>query len=176
MKPILLDLQLRQEIERRRRQTHDKRIYARLSAILWSADGLSRYDIAELLGVGYRQIGEWSRLFRNKGLDALCTLHYKGDPGKLTAPQVQQLKEDITTGRFQSADQVRQWVEQTFHVTYTASGIKDLLHRIGASYHKVTGFFAKADPDAQRRFVQKYRRHKRQVQRAGVTKVQELPM
>src|SRR5262249_406118 len=62
-------------------------------------------------------------------------------------------------------------VAETFHVTYTPSGIKDLLHRLGASYHKVTGFFWKADPDKQRAFVQKYRRHRREAKRAGPARV-----
>src|SRR6202022_2117347 len=78
---------------------------------------------------------------------------------------------EIKTGRFHSADEIRQWVEEAFQVRYTPSGIKDLLHRIGASYHKVTGFFWKADPAKQRRFVATYRRHKRQAARAGPAKV-----
>jgi len=171
MKPIHLDPEHRQELERRRHETHDKRIYERLSAVLWVADGKDRFDVADLLGCSVRQVAEWLRLFRNEGLDALCTLHYAGDPGKLTPAQVGRLKEEIKTGRFHTADQVRQWVAETFQVAYTPSGIKDLLHRIGASYHKVTGFFWKADPDQQRNFVKKYRRQQRAAQRAGARKV-----
>jgi transposase len=111
------------------------------------------------------------RLFRNQGLEALCTLHYQGDPGKLTPGQLARLKEEIGTGRFHTADQIRQWVEDTFHVAYSPSGIKDLLHRLGASYHKVTGFFWKANPDKQRAFVKKYRRHQREARRPGPSKV-----
>ena len=42
MKTIHLDLQQRQELQQRRHQTHDKRIYERLSAVLWVADGKTR--------------------------------------------------------------------------------------------------------------------------------------
>jgi transposase len=171
MKPIHLDLEQRQELQRRRHQTHEKRIYERLSAILWVADGQTRCHVVDLLGCSLRQLSDWLRLFRNQGLDGLCTLHYQGDPGQLTLPQVQRLKAEIKTGRFHSADQVRAWVEETFQVHYSASGIKDLLHRIGASYHKVTGFFSKADPDKQKAFVAKYRRQKRAAQRQGAGKV-----
>ena len=171
MKPIQLDPHQRTEIERRRHETHDKRIYERLSAVLWVAGGKDRFDVADLLGCSVRQVAEWLRIYRNQGLDVLCILHYQGDPGKLTPPQVGRLKEEIKTGRFHTADQVRQWVEEAFHVPYTSSGIKDLLHRIGASYHKVTGFFWKADPDKQRRFARKYARHKHRAQRQGPSKV-----
>src|SRR5262249_34595119 len=52
-------------------------------------------------------------------------------------------------------------------VRYTASGIKDLLRRIGASYHKVTGFLWKADPDEQQEFVAHYERQKAAAKRPG---------
>lgn len=171
MKPIRLDSQQRQELERRRRQTHDKRVAERICAVLWAADGRTRFDIADLLGRSRRQIGAWLRLFRNKGIDALCATHYQGDPGKLTARQVEQLKQEIKTGRFHNSDQIRHWTEETFHVASSSSGIKDLLRRLGASYHKVTGFFWKADPDKQRRFVKKYNRHKREAQQKGTARV-----
>src|SRR4051794_38227347 len=125
MKPIHLDPKTRQELQRRRRQTHDKRVYERLSAVLWIAKGKSRYEVADLLGRSYRQLSDWLRLFRNKGLDALCTLHYKGDPGRLTPQQVRALKQEIQTGRFHSSDQVRHWLEETCGVAYTPSGIKE---------------------------------------------------
>ena len=83
MKPIHLEPPQRQEVERRRHQTHDKRIYERLSAVLWVADGKDRFDVAALLGCSVRQVAEWLRIYRNQGLDPLCTLHHKGDPGKL---------------------------------------------------------------------------------------------
>jgi transposase len=41
---------------------------------------------------------------------------------------------------------VRAWIEEQFGVAYTASGVKDLLHRIGASYHKVSGSFLEGGP------------------------------
>ena len=167
MKPIHLDPQQRRELERRRHQTPDKRIYERLSAVRWVADGKTRCEVADLLGRSVRQLAEWLRLFRNRGLDALCMLRQGGDPGNLSAGQVERLKQEIGTGRFRNSDQVRLWVEEVFGVRYTPSGIKDLLRRVGASYHKVTGFLWKADPDKQQEFVAHYERQKAAAQRPG---------
>src|SRR6516165_1145478 len=122
MKPIHLDPQQRRELERRRHQTHNKRIYQRLSAVLWVAEGKTRAEVADLLGRSVRQLAEWLRLFRNRGVDALCTLHHQGDPGNLSAAQVERLKEEISTGRFRTSDQVRLWVEEALGVSYTSSG------------------------------------------------------
>jgi transposase len=163
MKTIQLTPRQRKDISDRRRNARDRRVYQRLSAVLWSDDGRSREEIAELVGVSTRQVGQWLRIFRNKGLDELGTLHYQGDPGRLGPAQVGRLKREIATGVFHSAEQVRTWIEATFGVTYSASGVKDLLRRIGASFHKVSGFFWKADVKKQKRFVRKYRRHKREA-------------
>ena len=167
MKPIHLDPQQRRELERRRHRTRDKRVYERLSAVLWVADGKTRCEVADLLGRSVRQLAEWLRLFRNRGLDALCMLRQGGDPGNLSAGQVERLKQEIGTGRFRNSDQVRLWVEEVFGVRYTPSGLKDLLRRVGASYHKVTGFLWKADPDKQQEFVAHYERQKAAAQRPG---------
>jgi transposase len=163
MKTIQLTPQQRNDISERRRQAQDRRIFQRLSAVLWSDDGRSREEIARLVGVSTRQVGQWFRIFRNKGLDELGTLHYQGDPGRLGPAQVKRLRQEIETGVFHNADQIRTWIESTFGVTYSASGVKDLLRRIGASFHKVSGFFWKADVEEQKRWVRKHRRHKRQA-------------
>lgn len=171
MKPIRLEPQQQHELQRRRHATHDKRLYERLSAVLWIAQGKDRYEVATLLGASVRQLADWLRIFRNQGLEALCTFHYQGDPGKLSPAQGRRLKAEIQTGCFHNSDQIRQWVADTFQVSYTPSGIKDLMRRLGASYHQVTGFLWKADPVKQRRFVQQCRRHKRQAERAGPGKI-----
>src|SRR5947209_7427797 len=163
MKTIQLTLRQRQDISERRRHAPDRRIYQRLSAVLWSDDGRTREEIAGLLGVSARQVGQWLRIFRNKGLDELGTLHYQGDPGRLGPAQVERLKQEIEKGVFHNAEQVRTWVEATFGVAYSISGIKGLLRRIGASFHKVSGFFWKADVQEQKDWVRKDRRQKRQA-------------
>src|SRR3978361_795113 len=161
MKTIRLTPQQRKDIGERRRHAPDRRAFQRLSAVLWSDDGRSREIIADLLGVSTRQVGQWLRIFRNKGLEELCTLHYQGDPGRLGPAQVERLKQEIATGVFHNAERVRTWVEETWGVAYSISGLKDLLRRIGASYHKVSGFFWKADVGEQKKWVRKSRRHKR---------------
>jgi transposase len=151
-----LDAQQRKGIARRRQKTRDHRVGMRLSAILWCDDGKTEPEIAQLLDVCVRTVRNWLRLFRKKGLDRLCTLHYKGDPGELTSSQAEQLKAEIQTGRFRCARQVREWLHSTFAVAYSLSGTKRLLQRLGCSFHKTTGFLFKAKRDKQEEFVQKY--------------------
>jgi transposase len=167
MKPIVLTAAQQTEIERRRKGTLDRRIYQRLTAVLAVAAGKTREEVAELLGVGLTQLSEWLRVFRNDGLEVLCQIHNKGDPGHLTPDQVAQLKRQVSTGCFRNSDQIRHWIQATFGVRYSSTGVKDLLKRIGATYHKVSGFLWKGDPDKQRSFVTRVARHRREAQRQG---------
>src|ERR1044071_4664952 len=107
MKAIDLSAEQRKEVERRRKESLDRRVYQRLTAVLAVASGKSREEVAELLGVSLSQLGEWLRVFRNEGLDALCTLQYKGDPGNLTPHQVQLLNDEVARGCFRNSDQIR---------------------------------------------------------------------
>ena len=165
MKPIVLSSEQRRELERRRKETLDRRIYQRLTAVLAVAAGKTREEVAELLGVSLSQLGEWLRVFRNEGLDTLCEIHNKGDPGNLSPNQIAHLRTQVSTGCFRNSDQIRHWIEATFGVRYSSTGIKDLLKRIGVSYHKVSGFLWKADPDKQHAFVKRIARHQREAQR-----------
>ena len=167
MKTIELTAEQKKEIERRRKGTLDRRVYQRLTAILAVGAGKTRGEAAALLGVGLTQLSEWLRVFRNEGLDALCAIHNRGDPGKLTPQQIEQLKAKVSTGCFRNSDQIRDWTQSTFAVSYSSSGVKDLLKRVDISYHKVTGFLWKGDPDKQRAFVKRVARHQREAKRPG---------
>jgi transposase len=140
-----LDSQQRKVIARCRPKTRDYRLGMRLSAILWRDDGKAESEIAHLLGVCERTVRNWLRHYRKKGLEVLCLLHYKGDPGELISSQA---------GRFRCARQVREWLQATFGIAYSLSGTKRLPQRLGCSFHKTTGFLFKAKRDKQEEFVQ----------------------
>src|SRR3954463_3369433 len=103
MKPIGLADEQRKESERRRKQTLDRRVYQRLTAVLAIASGKSREEVAELLGVSLSQLGEWLRVFQTEGLEPLSPLLYKGAPANLEPHQVQQLKEEVAKGCFRNS-------------------------------------------------------------------------
>jgi transposase len=165
MKPTILTVEQRKDIDRRRKTTLDRRIYQRLTAVMAVAAGQTRAEVAALLGVSLTQLSQWLRVFRNKGIDVLCEIRHQGDPGNLTPNQIEQLKTQVSTGCFRNADQIRHWIETTFGVQYSSTGVKDLLKRIGVTYHKVSGFLWKGDPDKQHAFVKRIGRHQREAKR-----------
>jgi transposase len=152
-----LDSNVRKRIEKRRREEREARIWRRLSAILWLADGTTAEEVAARLGVCGKQVRKWLKTFRTHGLDGLCELHYQGRVPQVNDAQVEELKQEIAKGQFRTARQIADWIEKRFQVRYSESGVKELLKRIKVSYHKVTGFLWKADAVAQEEWLDDYR-------------------
>lgn len=71
----------RKRVEKFRRKDKDARVYARLSAMLWLADGRPAEEVAALLDVCPRTVNNWLALYRAGGLELLRRLDYQGDPG-----------------------------------------------------------------------------------------------
>ena len=76
-----LDTLTRKKIEKLRRQEKDARIHKRLCALLWLNQDYSAEQVAQLLDVCPRTVRNWLALYREQGLEALCSLEYQGDPG-----------------------------------------------------------------------------------------------
>lgn len=143
----------RKRIEDRRNREFDKRIYRRLSALLALDDGYSQEDVASLFGTTSRNLRRWIKTYRKCGLDELCVLHHRGRECTLTADQLESLKEQVQAGSFRCAKQARKWIADSFGVSYSLSATKELLRRLGATYHRTTPFLFKADPEKQKKFV-----------------------
>jgi transposase len=152
-----LDKKSRRKIDELLRSNIHAKVQKRLFALLWLDEGKSIDEVAALLRVSSRSVRDWLRIFRSKGFDSLLVLHYKGDSGNLTPVQIDQLKAEIQTGKFHCARQVQDYLQRSFQATYSLSGTKRLLQRIGCSYHQITGFLFKAKRDKQEEFVKKYK-------------------
>ncbi|MHB8736638.1 MAG: winged helix-turn-helix domain-containing protein [Terriglobales bacterium] len=81
--------------------------------------------------------------------------------------QLDHLKREVATGRFKTAAQACQWVEKTFGRRFSRSGMRKLLHRLDCSFHQVSGFLFKADPDKQQEFLKDYQQDQKSVSAEG---------
>lgn len=143
----------RKKIEKRRDRESDKRIFRRLSALLALDDGYSQEEVARFLGVTARTVRRWITIYRQAGLDGLCVLAHEGRKCTLTDAQLEALRKEVEAGRFRAAKQARQWIADNFGVRYSLSATKELLRRLGATYHRTTPFLFKADPEEQKKFA-----------------------
>jgi transposase len=143
----------RKKIEKRRDQESDKRIFRRLSALLGLDDGCPQEEVARFLGTTARTVRRWIKTYRKSGLEGLCVLTNEGRKCTLTDAQLETLREQVEAGTFRSAKEARQWIADNYGVKYSLTATKELLRRLGATYHRTTPFLFKADPKKQKKFA-----------------------
>ena len=150
---ITLSKEERKEFLKRIRQAKDRKTADRLRIILFKADGYKHHVIAHLLQMSINTVSTCLRLFLADGFDALYHTNYKGKQARLDKDQQVILKIELKTRIYNTAYQVIAWVEKEFGVTYALRGMQALLRRLGLTYKKNRLIPGKADPEAQRQFV-----------------------
>ncbi|MEI8164896.1 MAG: winged helix-turn-helix domain-containing protein [Chloroflexales bacterium] len=145
----------RDDLERRDKQTPERRISERIQAILLLDAGHNREQVARILHVNAKTITRWVQIFVRSGMDILCTLQSGGNDSILTPTQQQQLTAWLDS-TVRSTKEAIAWVEITFQVSYTESGMRKLLQRMGYRYKQPAPVPAKADPEAQAAWLTSY--------------------
>lgn len=94
--------------------------------------GWSLAAVAEAVGVNYRTVQRWAAWYRDGGLAAFWThkMGGTGHPPFLTPEQQAAVADEVATGRFRTAAEIREWIAATYGVTYTAGGMYSLLARL----------------------------------------------
>src|SRR5215213_9774145 len=82
----------RDEMERRYRQTRERRVGDRLQAILLLDGGRSLSEVTEILRIHPKTIKRWIKGFAQHGIDELCRLQYDGSEADLSAEQITKLR------------------------------------------------------------------------------------
>src|SRR5690349_15600697 len=104
----------------------------RLHGLWLVRTGKTTREASEVLGVEERTVQRWLAWYRAGGLAPLEGRHAgsQGAPSYLTAEQKTELAEEVATGRFRTAAEIRAWVRERWGVSYTEGGMYALLHRL----------------------------------------------
>jgi transposase len=104
----------------------------RLHALWLVRTGHTTRETAEVLGVDERTVQRWLAWYRGGGLAPIATRHAgsQGAPSFLTLQQKTELVDEVATGRFRTAAEIRRWVAQQWGVSYTEGGMYALLQRL----------------------------------------------
>ena len=149
------------ELRKAHRATRDKRDADRIKAVVLLATGWSAEQVAEVLQVDANTVRNHFKAYRRGGLQALRQVAYRGSAPALDEAQLAWLDAHLQRQLYTTAKAVAAVVEAQFEVRYTESGMTALLHRLGFVYKKPTLVPGKADPDAQRAFLDTYESIKR---------------
>ena len=138
------------------RKQRDKRFADRLKAIILLGTGWSVVQVAEVLLIDETTVRNWLEKYRHGGTEELLTLMYQGKEPSLTVEQQQELARHLDENTYLDSHAIRHYIEQTYGVKYTPSGVKDLLHRLGFTYKKPKHVPGKLDSAKQAAFIAEY--------------------
>jgi len=109
-------------------------------------------EVAAAVGAGRRTVERWIDWYRHEGGVDGVLAHRQGgtgQPARLSAAQQEQVADEIATGRFRTAAEIRAWIAATFGVTYRPGGVTSLVGRLRCHPKVPRPLHEKADPAAQ---------------------------
>ena len=136
----------------------DKKQRDKIKAILLLNNGYEYSEIAEILLIDYSTVWRWYETYITGGTTQLLMDFYVGGTSKLSDVQLDQLVEHLECTMYLTAKEICAFVKKTFRVKYTPKGMTSLLHQLKFTYKKPKHIPGKADVDAQKAFIKKYRR------------------
>jgi len=148
------------ELRAAHRGTRDKREADRIKAVLALATGWRAEEVAEILQIDANTVRNHFKRYREGGIQALRDIAFRGSACALDADELAVLDLHLQEYLYLSAKAVARWVQETFGVSYTESGMTALLHRLGYVYKKPKLVPGKADPAAQEAHLEEYRKLK----------------
>jgi transposase len=142
------------------RDTRDKREADRIKAVVLLATDWTVEQVAEVLQVDPNTVRNHFKRYREGGIKALSDIALRGSACALDEEQLALLDAHLQTHLYVTAKAIARWVEETFEVSYTESGMTALLHRLGYVYKKPKLVPGKADATAQQEFLAEYEKLK----------------
>lgn len=116
--------------------------------------GYSVEMVEAALGLDDNTIRRYWKGYEEKGIDTYLSDHYVPYVGKLTSEQEQALTAHLDQHLYLDVKPIIAWVEAQFEITYTMSGMRDLLHRLGFVYKQTKSVPSRADEEAQQDFLE----------------------
>lgn len=152
MKVVLTTIE-KEELEFRHKKERDRRVADRIKAVLLSAEGWTQTEIAQALRIRHETVQDHLNDYKNS---KKLKPENGGSESQLSSDQTSQLISHLEGNTYLKAEHICSYVEQTFGVKFTPSGMTKWLQRNNFSYKKPKGTPAKADPEKQAEFIKYY--------------------
>jgi transposase len=141
-------------LEVEHKATRDRRVADRIKAVLLCAEGWSQVQIAQALRIWPETVHDHLSEYKaSKRFD----FKHGGTKGLLDAEQTRELIEHLEANTYVKVSEIGAYIQRTYGISYTDSGLTKWLHHHGFSYKKPKEVPAKADPIHQAAFIETYK-------------------
>ncbi len=149
----------------------NQKMFVRYQVIYLLLSGEPYEKIVDYTGLSLATLFNYRKTYCEKGIAGLTPKKQPGRKRHLTAEQEAQVVTTIVNQTPKdvgfpvemnwTAPLLRDWIEQTFGVSFSVRGTRDLLYRLGLSYTKPTYTLEKADPLKQAAFLEEFEQAKK---------------
>lgn len=147
--------ELRQAHRAAKREGNTNAAY-KLNAVILLGTDWTLANVSEALLLDEGTLASYVKKYEEMGIDDLLKTHYKGSSSFLSDKQIETLKEELESTIHLTTSSVIEYVKEAYSVTYSVSGMRDLLHRIGYEYKKPKLVPGNPDIDEQELFANQY--------------------
>jgi transposase len=138
------------------RLQRDRKKADRVKAIVLLGSGWSVAQVAQALLIDEKTVHTWFEKYQRGGKDELLTLCYQGKEPSLTVMQQEEFAKHLDEKTYLTSKEIRHYIEKTYQVKYSPTGVKELLHRLNFVYKKPKHVPGKLDPEQQKAFLAEY--------------------
>lgn len=125
----------KEELAAIQKETKDKNVYKRVTALLFKAEGKSRQFVAEATGYKVSYLSELTRKYMKNGLEAIVENHYKGNCRNMSFDDEKALLESFDkiaeTGQILSVSDMKKAYDTALGRETNDTQIYKVLHRHG---------------------------------------------
>lgn len=135
----------------------------KIKAVYLLGSGWRIKDVMEALLIDETTARHYFNTYKQNGLDGLLETNYRGSAGFLSDNEESELDEHLESHPCMNTQEVIAHVESEYEITYSISGMNNLLKRLGYSYKKARQVPGKADRAAQAEFTKEYYKIRRKM-------------
>ncbi|MDA9004088.1 IS630 family transposase [bacterium] len=148
----ILELRQAHRLERKRNASAAYKV----NAILLLGTGWSTGEVSEALLLNEDTLRSYISKYLSGHIKALTDTHYFGRTCHLSEAQQETLCQELESSIYLTVVAVVDYVSREFSISYSVSGMRDLLHRLGYEYKKPKLVPGYADREAQEEFISYY--------------------
>ncbi len=135
---------------------HYKRSAYKINAVILLGSGWTLNEVKDALLIDDETLRSYVKKYQDGGLPELLKVDYKGSQPLLSIQHIEALYRELNSNIHLTAQSVIEYVEKTFKISYSLSGMRDLLHRLGYEYKKPKLVPGNPDHIAQEIFAEQY--------------------
>ena len=143
----------RDQLTAQHRKEKDGRTRDRIKAVLMSDSGWTFKDIAEALLLDQETISRHVKEYKEQ---QKLSINTGGSESKLSSDQAAEITKHLDEVTYLKVSEICIYVQEKYGISYTVNGMTNWLKSNGFSYKKPKGTPAKADPIAQKEFIEEY--------------------